>query len=193
MKLRPVLVVLLVLVGLYYLSLHLIPAGALAELAHRNIAVEGSTENIRGPLGDFSMTEAAAAPAYDTEEQQNIAVYKRALPSVVNITSTMMKQDFFYGAYPVQGQGSGFVLDREGHLLTNNHVIDGAQIVEVTFLRQEEVQGIGARHRQGPRPGAAADQGRTEPDAGDAGRLVEPGRWTAGVCDRQSVWVFLAR
>ena len=132
MKLRPVLLVVLVLVGFYYASLHLIPAGALAGLAHRD-TVDGATENIRGPLGDFSMTEASAAPAYDAEEQQNIAVYKRALPSVVNITSTMMQQDFFYGAYPVQGQGSGFILDREGHILTNNHVIAGAQIVEVTF------------------------------------------------------------
>jgi S1-C subfamily serine protease len=84
-------------------------------------------------MGNFELTQADAAPAYDTEEQQNIAVYKKALPSVVNITSTAVAFDFFYGPVPQQGQGSGFVLDKQGHILTNNHVIDNAQRVEVTL------------------------------------------------------------
>src|SRR5207302_6477741 len=66
--------------------------------------------------------------------QQNIAVYKQALPSVVNITSTAVAFDFFYGAVPQSGQGSGFVLNKEGLILTNNHVIDNAQRVEVTLF-----------------------------------------------------------
>jgi S1-C subfamily serine protease len=84
-------------------------------------------------MGSFELTEAHAAPAYDTEEQQNIAVYKKALPSVVNILSTAVSFDFFYGPVPQQGQGSGFILDKQGHILTNNHVIDNAQKVEVTL------------------------------------------------------------
>ena len=84
-------------------------------------------------MGNFELTEANAAPAYDAEEQQNIAVYKKALPSVVNITSTAVAFDFFYGPVPQQGQGSGFILDKQGHILTNNHVIDNAQRVEVTL------------------------------------------------------------
>src|SRR6202042_3557917 len=50
-----------------------------------------------------------------------------------NITSTQVQFDFFYGAVPQQGQGSGFVLDKQGLILTNNHVIDNAQRVEVTL------------------------------------------------------------
>jgi S1-C subfamily serine protease len=88
---------------------------------------------VRGLGGSFDLTEASAAPAYDTEEQQNIAVYKRALPSVVNITSTAVAWDFFYGPVPQSGQGSGFILNKEGLILTNNHVIDNAQKVEVTL------------------------------------------------------------
>ncbi len=84
-------------------------------------------------MGSYELTQASAAPAYDAEEQQNIAVYKRALPSVVNITSTAVAFDFFYGPVPQQGQGSGFILDKQGHILTNNHVIDNAQRVEVTL------------------------------------------------------------
>ncbi len=78
------------------------------------------------PASPLELTEAQAAPAYDAEEQNNIAVYKRVLPSVVNITSTTLVFNFFYGAVPQQGQGSGFILDKAGHVLTNYHVVEGA-------------------------------------------------------------------
>jgi len=78
------------------------------------------------------LTEAHAAPEYDSEELNNISVYKRALPSVVNITSSAVSYTFFWGAVPQQGQGSGFILNKEGQILTNYHVIAGAQQVEVT-------------------------------------------------------------
>ena len=131
MKLRPVLFVLLLLAAFYYLSGRSLPvSGTLAGLLHP--AVGAATEEVHGPLGNFDLTVANAAPAFDPEEQQNITVYKKGLPSVVNITSTQVAYDFFYRAVPQQGQGSGFILDKQGHILTNNHVIEGAQIVEVT-------------------------------------------------------------
>jgi S1-C subfamily serine protease len=52
---------------------------------------------------------------------------------VVNITSTAVAFNFFYGPVPQQGQGSGFILNKDGLILTNNHVIDNAQRVEVTL------------------------------------------------------------
>ncbi|MGB8031098.1 MAG: trypsin-like peptidase domain-containing protein [Terracidiphilus sp.] len=79
-----------------------------------------------GSNSPLELTEAHAAPSYDAEEQNNIAIYKRVLPSVVNITSTTLVFDFFYGTVPQQGQGSGFILDKAGHILTNFHVVDGA-------------------------------------------------------------------
>src|SRR5580698_1390775 len=79
-----------------------------------------------GSSSPLELTEADAAPAYDAEEQNNIAIYKKVLPSVVNITSTTLVFDFFYGTVPQQGQGSGFILDKSGHILTNFHVVDGA-------------------------------------------------------------------
>jgi S1-C subfamily serine protease len=138
MKLRPVLLVVLILSGFYYLTTHVGSTGASAPWLHRaapsNAEPGSSTAAVQGPMGSFELTEASAAPAYDTEEQQNIAVYKKALPSVVNITSTAVAFDFFYGPVPQQGQGSGFILDKQGHILTNNHVIDNAQRVEVTLF-----------------------------------------------------------
>jgi S1-C subfamily serine protease len=80
----------------------------------------------------IEVTEASGTPSYDSEEQENISVYRKALPSVVNITSTAVTFDFFYGPVPQQGQGSGFVLDRQGRILTNYHVVEGARQVEVT-------------------------------------------------------------
>jgi S1-C subfamily serine protease len=98
------------------------------------------TNRLSGPMAPtwvtrpshVDITEAAAPGAYDAEEQNNIAVYKKALPSVVNITSTAIAYDFFYGAVPQQGMGSGFVIDSEGHILTNFHVVEGARQLEVT-------------------------------------------------------------
>jgi S1-C subfamily serine protease len=98
------------------------------------------TTRMAGPDGAFwvtrpshvELTQAAGPANFDAEEQNNIAVYKKALPAVVNITSTAVAYDFFYGAVPQQGMGSGFVIDREGHILTNFHVVEGARQVEVT-------------------------------------------------------------
>jgi S1-C subfamily serine protease len=138
MKLRPVLLVLLILCGFYFLTTHWLPTGAMAGLLHRN-PKSLATTNGTGPLGDFSLTEANAAPEYDAEELQNIAVYKKALPSVVNITSTeVVCCDFFLQPVPQQGQGSGFIIDNQGHILTNDHVIDNAQTVEVTLSSKKK-------------------------------------------------------
>jgi S1-C subfamily serine protease len=139
MKLRPVLLVVLFLAGFYYVTTHLASTGALAPwlgAPHATGDPAGSIQSVRGPNGAFDLTVADAAPAFDEEEQQNIAVYKKVLPSVVNITSTAVRFDWFYGPVPQTGQGSGFVLNKEGLILTNNHVIEGSQrggSVEVTL------------------------------------------------------------
>lgn len=68
------------------------------------------------------------------EERVNIAVYETVNRSVVNIqTETVQGVDFFDMAVPSEGAGSGSVLDSNGHILTNFHVIDGARRVEVTL------------------------------------------------------------
>jgi len=56
----------------------------------------------------------------------------------VNVTSRAMTFDFFYGLVPQEGQGSGFVIDKEGHILTNYHVIAEARQVEVTLHNRKK-------------------------------------------------------
>src|SRR5450755_2768552 len=84
------------------------------------------------------ITEAAPNESLDGEEQNNISVYKKNIPSVVNVTSRAMTFDFFYGLVPQEGQGSGFVIDKEGHILTNYHVIAEARQVEVTLHNRKK-------------------------------------------------------
>jgi S1-C subfamily serine protease len=81
----------------------------------------------------IEITEAASSGTEDAEEQNNISVYRKNVESVVNITSRAMAFDFFYGLQPQEGQGSGFIIDKEGHILTNYHVIAEARQVEVTL------------------------------------------------------------
>jgi S1-C subfamily serine protease len=119
MKLRRIVLVVLLVGGFLYLTTHW--PSSLARMSHWPLS---AVHNV-GP--GLELTEAEAAPAYDAEEQNNIAVYKRVLPSVVNITSTTLVYNFFYGAVPQQGQGSGFILDKAGHVLTNYHVVAGAK------------------------------------------------------------------
>jgi S1-C subfamily serine protease len=90
------------------------------------------------PSNKVEITEAATNEVLDAEEQNNIGVYHRNIDSVVNITSRAVTFDFFYGLVPQEGQGSGFIIDKEGHVLTNYHVIADARQVEVTLHNRKK-------------------------------------------------------
>jgi serine protease Do len=64
------------------------------------------------------------------EEQITGAVEKLSL-SVVSIDSVRVTRNFAYGAVPIEGKGSGVIIDPKGYVVTNNHVIDGATRVQV--------------------------------------------------------------
>jgi S1-C subfamily serine protease len=88
-----------------------------------------------------AFTEIAPAgitdPAESTDEQNNIEIYRTLSPGVVNIHSTSYARDFFGFVEPQEGSGSGSILDQEGHILTNYHVIEGAQTLGVSFGGQK--------------------------------------------------------
>ncbi len=69
----------------------------------------------------------------DTSERRIIEVYRRVSPAVVNITTQVLRSSFFYGVYPEEGSGSGFVYDRDGHIVTNYHVVEDANQIVVSF------------------------------------------------------------
>ncbi len=91
-----------------------------------------------GRPSKLEVTEAASDNTVDAEEQNNISVYRKNIGTVVNITSRAVTFDFFYGLVPQEGQGSGFVIDKEGHIITNYHVIADARQVEVTLHNRKK-------------------------------------------------------
>ena len=72
-------------------------------------------------------------PATSTDEQNNIEVYRTLSPGVVFIHSTSYARDFFGFMEPQEGSGSGSTLDQQGNILTNYHVIAGAQKLSVSM------------------------------------------------------------
>ncbi len=72
-------------------------------------------------------------PTTSTDEQNNIEVYRALSPGVVFIHSTSYSRDFFGFVEPQEGSGSGSILDQQGNILTNYHVIAGAQKLSVSL------------------------------------------------------------
>ncbi|HKO04483.1 MAG TPA: trypsin-like peptidase domain-containing protein [Candidatus Acidoferrales bacterium] len=72
-----------------------------------------------------------------SDEQVNIRIYKQAAPAVANIITRTVEYDFFFNAVPVEGAGSGFVIDPKGYILTNNHVVADAEKIEVLLGDQQ--------------------------------------------------------
>ena len=72
------------------------------------------------------------AEGLDVVERRVIDVYERVAPSVVSITTQVLRRGFFF-EIPEEGAGSGFILDQTGHILTNYHVVDGAEEIDVSI------------------------------------------------------------
>ncbi len=98
----------------------------------------GTFRTVNAPGAKVGITEAASNEALDQEEQNNISVYHKNIGSVVSVTSKAVAFDFFYGLVPQEGQGSGFIIDGDGHVLTNYHVIADARQVEVTLHNRKK-------------------------------------------------------
>ena len=100
--------------------------------------------------GGPTAAEIAARDAALTDDEQiNVAVYRKASPAVANILTKATEYDFFMDPVPVEGAGSGFVIDPRGYILTNFHVVQEAQTIEVVLgdQRRFPAKYIGADQR----------------------------------------------
>jgi S1-C subfamily serine protease len=118
--LRPVLLAVVIAGGFFYFTTYRSGRAALTNWSGH-------------PAAKFEISEASGSESLDAEEQNNISVYRKNIGSVVNITSKAVTFDFFYGLMPEEGQGSGFIIDKQGHILTNYHVIADARQIEVAL------------------------------------------------------------
>ncbi len=74
----------------------------------------------------------------NADELSNIDIYNRASPATVHITSTVLQRNWFLEVYPSESTGSGFLIDAEGRILTNFHVIQGSAELEVNPLTEDD-------------------------------------------------------
>jgi len=111
-----------------------------AIFAAGTIAILDRLSNRFQPSGS-AFSEAPPAgltdPAAATDEQNNIEIYRALSPGVVNVHSTSYARDFFGFVEPQEGSGSGSVIDQDGNILTNYHVIEGATKLAVSFGGQK--------------------------------------------------------
>ncbi len=103
------------------------------------------------PLGGASDAKSIAQRdrALTDDESINVRIYRQASPAVANILTKATEYDFFMDPVPVEGAGSGFVIDARGYILTNFHVVEGAQSIEVVLGDQSRYPAkfIGADQR----------------------------------------------
>jgi S1-C subfamily serine protease len=112
-----------------------------ALFAAGTIAVVDRLSNRLQPSSSAAFSESALKgltdPATATDEQNNIEIYRALSPGVVNVHSTSYARDFFGVAEEQEGSGSGSVIDQDGNILTNYHVIEGATKLAVSFGGQK--------------------------------------------------------
>lgn len=75
----------------------------------------------------------ARSAGLNSDETNNIDIYKSAKDAVAYITSTVYQESFFFEMVPTRALGSGFVISADGRILTNNHVVSGSSKIEVKF------------------------------------------------------------
>jgi len=121
---RIIVIVLLLIVAAYWAGAHWGPRDP-----QKVEAVRFSSNSRNADNASFAQRDAALTD----DEAINVRVYRQASPAVANILTKATEYDFFMDPVPVEGAGSGFVIDTKGFILTNNHVVEGAQSIEVVL------------------------------------------------------------
>jgi S1-C subfamily serine protease len=107
-----------------------------------NVSQANSAESLTTP--SVSTTVVSTPSLNLCDESLLVSLYERTMPSVVKIEAVIKKESqtigpFQFGPFQQEGQGSGFVIDEQGHILTNNHVIDGASSVKVNLYKSKVI------------------------------------------------------
>ena len=86
----------------------------------------------------WSQPESVHTASLSNDEQNNVDIYKAARTATVNVTSIVYQENFFMQVFPSKGTGSGFVVNENGQILTNNHVVNGSQQLSVTLADHKQ-------------------------------------------------------
>jgi len=128
-----------------------VAGGAVAVAGAALVGVGEQTTTVREVFRDFtpSLTDVASKSGSGRALTTN-AIYTRAAPGVVQVTSTtkvkVPQNSFFGNPFGLPGTeieralGSGFVIDKAGYIVTNYHVVRGAQSVQVSFSNNDSMK-----------------------------------------------------
>jgi len=108
----------------------LVAIGALVGLA---AYWAGARWGPREPTSVGAGLQTAKPGELTADESVNVRIYKQASPAVANIVTRALEYNLFFGPEPVEGAGSGFVIDARGYVVTNFHVVQQAETIEVTL------------------------------------------------------------
>jgi len=115
MRIRSVLLAGLLVAGAVYLT-------SVMRWGPRHAALDDPGS---GPM--WSAPDKARSAGLSADELNNIEIYKTANQATVNISTVQYQEDWFFRYVPVEGAGSGFLIDADGRILTNYHVVAGPQ------------------------------------------------------------------
>jgi S1-C subfamily serine protease len=112
----------------------------LTSYAHWNL--RGAIANLASPVFHaglrWSDPTAVHSAGLTSDEQNSIDIYKGSKNATVYITSTTVRRDFFYGQVASKNLGSGFLINDEGFIMTNFHVVSGSTKIQVTLSDQSQ-------------------------------------------------------
>ena len=134
-----VVVVVGLVVGAMAAALYVVPRAVARQAALRPVSqspVNQSPVSVPAPLVpvQFTSSSTSAKMADLTDDElNNIQIYDRANKAVVYVTTVTMQYTWFYQAVPQEGTGSGVIIDQQGHVLTNYHVVSGADKISITL------------------------------------------------------------
>src|SRR5208337_2494920 len=137
---RLILVALILVLGAFWVGARYGPKQAEKVEARRIAAAQPGLSEKPAAVKNEALTE---------DESINVRIYRQASPAVANILTKATEYDFFMDAVSVEGAGSGFVIDPRGYILTDYHVVAGAQTIEVILGDQSRYPAkfIGADQR----------------------------------------------
>ena len=140
-----------------------------------------------GLVWTLLLLSSTPAHSLSPDEGNTIRVFDDAHAGVVNITNYAVAYDYFLTPIPTEASGTGSIIDRNGHILTNNHVVANAKRLQVTLadgthwpaklVGRDPQTDLAVIRINAPGP----------PEAAPVGRLAETARRTKGPRDRESV------